>query len=187
MRSELFDRINRISIIGGSGTGKTTLSENLGNILNLPVYHIDAFHHLENWVERDKAERNKLIMEKVSEDKWIIDGTYKDTLKERLDISDLVIYLDYSSIAAVKGALQRYFKYKGKERKDIPGCNEKISFHFISWVWNWRKNKRDTVLECLKEVDENKVLIFKNRRKLNKWFKDTLGKSIDTKNIISEE
>lgn len=71
----------RISIIGGCGTGKTTLADNLGKELKIPVYHIDGIHHLENWEIRDKKERDKIILEKVSEPKWIIDGTYRSTLK----------------------------------------------------------------------------------------------------------
>ena len=55
---------NKISIIGGSGTGKTTLAENLGKKLNLPVCHIDGIHHLPNWQIRDKDERDK-IMQKI--------------------------------------------------------------------------------------------------------------------------
>ena len=50
------ENINRISVIGGSGTGKTTLTSNLGNKLNLPIYHIDGIHHLKNWEIRDKSE-----------------------------------------------------------------------------------------------------------------------------------
>ena len=45
--------MNRISIIGGSGTGNTTLAKNLGKQLNLPVYHIDGINYLDNWQERD--------------------------------------------------------------------------------------------------------------------------------------
>ena len=32
--------MKRICIIGGSGIGKTALGKNLGEQLNLPVYHI---------------------------------------------------------------------------------------------------------------------------------------------------
>ena len=55
--------MNRICIIGGSGTGKTTLADNLGKKLKLPVYHIDGIHHLKNWEIRDKNERDKMILE----------------------------------------------------------------------------------------------------------------------------
>ena len=64
-------KVSKISIIGGSGTGKTTLANNLGKELHLPVYHIDGIHHLENWEIRDKDERDKIILEKVAENKWI--------------------------------------------------------------------------------------------------------------------
>ena len=55
------ENVNKISIIGGSGAGKTTLSDNLSRVLKIPVYHIDGIHHLRNWKKRDKLERNKII------------------------------------------------------------------------------------------------------------------------------
>ena len=171
----------KISIIGGSGTGKTTLANSLGEILGIPVYHIDGIHHLENWVIRDGEERDKIILEKVLESKWIIDGTYRSTLQERLDKSDLVIYLDYSSFAQVRGILSRFFKNHGKEKKEIPGCNERMSFEFFMFVCKWRKTRRDEIVERISKVDKNKVLIFKNRRQLNKWFKNEFGKKIINK------
>ena len=80
--------------------------------------------------------------EKVKEDKWVIDGTYRSTLEKRLKESDLVIYLDYSTFAQIRGILKRYIMLYGKERKEIPGCNEKIDFKFLIWVFRWRRNKR---------------------------------------------
>ena len=41
--------MERICIIGGSGTGKTTLANNLGKELDLPIYHIDGINYSENW------------------------------------------------------------------------------------------------------------------------------------------
>lgn len=177
----MIKKAKKISIIGGSGTGKTTLSENLGRELCLPMCHIDGIHHLKNWEIRDKEERDRIILEKVSEPQWIIDGTYRSTLRQRLESSDVVIYLDYSSIAQVKGVLGRFIKNHGKERREIPGCKEKMSVDFLLWVWNWRKDKRVEIIESLKCVDGDKVLIFKNRRQLNKWYKNEFGKKMAMK------
>ena len=172
---------NKISIIGGSGTGKTTLSENMAKELSLPVYHIDGMNYHKNWEARDTNQRDEMILEKVKEEKWIIDGTYKSTLKQRLENADLIIYLDYSSVAQVKGAMGRFIKNHGKEKPEIPGCNEKMSFQFFFWVLNWRKNKREAVVEAINQIDKNKVLIFKNRRQLNKWYMKEFCKKINTK------
>lgn len=171
--------MERICIIGGSGTGKTTLSNNLGRELNLPVYHIDGIHHLKDWKIRDKYERDKIILEKVAQPKWIIDGTYRFTLQERLEKADCVIYLDYSTFAQIIGVLKRFIKGHGKEKEEIPGCKEQMNWDFFWFVVNWRKNKRAEILERINRTDSNKVYIFNNRKQLNKWYKNTFGKEIE--------
>ena len=170
--------MNRICIIGGSGTGKTTLANNLGEKLNLPIYHIDGINYLENWEMRNKNERDKIILQKTEEEKWIIDGTYHSTLKERLEKADCIIYLDYSTIAQIKGVLERFIKNGGKEKKEIPGCSEKMDWKFFWWVVKWRKNKRPTIIESIKEIDSDKIYIFKSRRQLNKWYKEKFNEKI---------
>ena len=170
--------VNRVSVIGGSGTGKTTLATSLSLELSLPIYHLDGLNFFPHWKERSKEERDKLILKKVKEDKWIIEGTYRSTLEQRLKESDLVIYLDYSTFAQIKGILNRYLKIGGQERKEIPGCREHLDIKFLFWVLCWRKNKRTDILKYIQKVDQNKLLIFKSRRQLNKWYKKTFNKKI---------
>jgi adenylate kinase family enzyme len=171
----------RISIIGGPGTGKTTLANNLAKELNYPVCHIDGIHHLENWKIRDKAERDRIIMEKISEKEWIIDGTYRDTLEKRIEASDMVIFLDYSSIAKLKGILSRYLKNRGKEKPEIPGCREEMNLGFIKCTLTWNRSRKKFIYRIInyyREIDK-KILIFKNRKKLNKWYYGEFKKRIE--------
>lgn len=99
----MIENIKKISIIGGPGTGKSTLANNLGKELNLPVYHLDAIDYFKNWQKRDEKERDEIILEKTAEKKWVIDGTYRGTLEKRVEKSDMIIFLNYSSIAKLKG------------------------------------------------------------------------------------
>lgn len=163
---------NRISIVGGSGSGKSTLCNILSKELNLPAIHLDAINYKANWVEIDKNERDKIISDKSNEDKWIIDGNYNKTLKERFDKADLIIWLDYSTFMHLKGVLKRFFKIRNSERPEIPGCKEKMNFKFIKYVITYNKKKRPVVKNCLMDIPKEKVLIFKKQKDLNKWLKE---------------
>lgn len=163
---------NRISIVGGSGSGKSTLCDILSKELNLPAIHLDAINFKENWIEIDKTERDKIILSKASGDKWIIDGNYNKTLKERFDKADLIIWLDYSTMAQLKGVLKRIFKGYNKEKREVPGCKERLDFNFIKYVITYNKKKRHIVEDNLKNIPKEKVLIFKKQKYLNNWLKE---------------
>ena len=172
---------NRISIIGGSGTGKTTLANELSKIYKIPATHIDGIHHLENWEKRDKEERDKIILDIAEREKWIIDGTYHATLRARVEKADLVIWLDYSTMVQLKGVVKRWFKSRGKERPDIPGCKERLTFKFLKYVLKYNKEKRQIIVDNLEGIDKNKILIFKKQKDLNKWLKKQKESNVDGK------
>ena len=175
----MLQTVNKISIVGGPGTGKSTLAENLGKVLDLPVYHIDGIHHLANWQKRDTDERDQIILDKISNSKWIMDGTYKNTLQKRVENSDMVIFLNYSKLARLKGILSRYIKHKGEEKPEIPGCKEKMDLEFIKFTINWDKTKKKLVDEALEKNKSKKILIFKNRKNLNNWYEQEFKQKIE--------
>lgn len=164
--------INRRSIIGGSGSGKSTLASILSKELDIPAIHLDAINYNANWVEIDKKERDAIISSKADDERWIIDGNYNKTLKERLEKADLIICLDYSTFAHINGVLKRIIKGYNKERQEIPGCKERVNWTFLKYVITYNRKKRPQVIEFLKDVPNDKILIFKKQKHLNKWLKE---------------
>ncbi len=140
--------------------------------MNLPAIHLDAINFNANWVEIDKIKRDKIISTKSAENKWVIDGNYNKTLKERFNKADLIIWLDYSTFMQLKGILKRYFKTRNNERPEIPGCKERLNLEFIKYVATYNKKKRNVIVEYLKDIPKDKVLIFKTQKQLNKWLKE---------------
>lgn len=173
---------NRISIVGGSGSGKSTLCNILSKELDLPAIHLDAINYEPNWVEIDKAERDNIILSKAQDDKWVIDGNYNKTLKERFDKADLIIWLNYSTLKQLHGILKRYFTTRNSERPEIPGCKERLEPEFVKYVLTYNKKKRPVILDYLKDVPKEKVLIFKHQKDLNAWLKDFTNNP----NVLSE-
>ncbi len=163
---------NRISIIGSSGSGKTTLSNILSKELNLPVLHIDGLNYSPNWVVNDPVERDRQIIAKAAEEKWIIDGTYSKTLKERFERADLIIWLNYSTLGHLRGVIKRFLKSPNQEKPEIPGCEEQLNLSFLKFVLLQNKKKRPIIMENLKDIPQDKILIFKKQKDLNKWLKD---------------
>ena len=164
--------LNRISIIGGSGSGKSTLASILSNKLDLPAIYLDSINYKPGWVQRDKADVAADILAKSNDEKWIIDGNYNKTLKERLDRADLIIWLDYSTFAHVKGVLKRSIKNHDKEKPELPGCKERLDFSFFKYVVTYNKRKRPETVKLLENVPENKILVFHKQKDLNDWLEN---------------
>lgn len=89
------------------------------------------------------------------------------------------IYLNYSTLARLKGIFSRYFKLKGKDRPEMPGCKEKLELKFIRFAINWDKEKAQFVKDILKGNQNKNIFIFKNRKSLNKWFEKEFGKKVE--------
>ena len=158
--------MNRIVVIGCAGSGKSTLSQKLGEIYKLPVIHLDKFYWKPSWVESPKDEWDQTVEAFTKKDQWIIDGNYARTMEQRLERADLVIFLDMPRWLCLYRVLKRRVIYHKKTRPDMnEGCPEKIDFEFMKWVWNYRKRSRGNILTRLENVKGQKeVLIVKTRK-----------------------
>jgi adenylate kinase family enzyme len=88
-------RVCRIHVIGGAGSGKTTLARTLGARLDLPVYHLD-----EIYLEHGSQAESLLdllfadIRRIAAQSAWITEGIYLWWTDELLRTADAIIWLD---------------------------------------------------------------------------------------------
>jgi adenylate kinase family enzyme len=145
--------VHRITIIGSGGAGKSTLARQLGDILGLPVVHLDAVHWKPGWTETPKDEWRSIVQNLVSKEAWIMDGNYGGTMEMRLAASDTVIYLNYRRWICIYRALKRCVTYYNRTRPDMgPGCNEKIDLEFLGWLWNFPSKSRPEIEDRLSRI-----------------------------------
>lgn len=89
---------NKIIIMGGSCSGKSTMAENLSKKFDLPVVYLDLYdpYAVPAGKERDtrKKKINQILKQTVAKDSWIIEGIYEwYAFDERLDNADTLILL----------------------------------------------------------------------------------------------
>lgn len=155
--------MKRILIIGCSGAGKTTLSLRLKNILNLPLIHLDREYWNEGWVESDKAQWKQKIQEMIRHEQWIMDGNYGGTMDIRMERADTIAFLYYPTWLCLWRVIKRTMKYYGRSRPDMAeGCEERWSWQFIRYVWNYNQTRAPKILKKLEGLEQEKeIMIFR--------------------------
>ncbi len=155
--------MNRIVVVGSGGSGKSTFSGKISNILNIPVYYLDTYFWKPDWKEINRDEWFEINSKLIQEDSWVIDGNFKSTMRTRMERADTIIYLDLPRIQCLLNAFKRYFRYYKKTRPDMAdGCFEKIDIEYYRWIWIYRKRFRPVTLKNIEDFGKGKeVFIFK--------------------------
>lgn len=162
----------RISIIGCSNSGKSTLANSLSRKLNTPAYHLDQIAHIENtkWVRNSDEvlieQHHKIIMK----DAWIIDGNYSVCMKERLDIVTGVIWLDPNVFSSVYRYIYRCFKNDKNRPGKLVGVKNDFNFSLVKWIlFNYPKNRKkyQKMLEAMTSIP---VLHIHSMKQLKKYY-----------------
>ena len=165
--------MKKIIVIGRPGSGKTTLSNKLGKILNIPVFYLDRFVADSNGKRIPQNEFINKQEEIMKGEKWIIDGNWANTIINRIKHTDTVILLDFP----VHQALLQYFKRLiinyHKVRPESAGDKTRFRWHAIKSVIAWPRKQVYSILN--ENRDDKKVYIFHNHTEVYKFI-ETLTK-----------
>ncbi|WP_269582494.1 DNA topology modulation protein FlaR [Roseibium sp. Sym1] len=139
--------MKRVMIVGGPGSGKSMLATALGEKTGLPVFHMDKIHWCSGWVERPRAEKDRLTHEVHIQDHWIFEGGHSGTYAERVARADTFVWLDVPVGLRLFRVLRRSMKHYGRTRPDLPdGCPERFNLQtvdFLHFIWRTRNSARD--------------------------------------------
>lgn len=151
----------RIRIVGGPGSGKTTIAKELSKKLKIPHYDLDDIH----WdnkaktygITRDEKQREKLLNAALKKKDWIIEGAYTGGwVDPTFEKADTIIIVNTGRVKRKYRILKRFTKrrlglYEGKREslKDIYGL--------LKWNWGYdsrnltridRKKYARKIIEC---------------------------------------
>jgi len=88
------DPVLRVSVVGNSGSGKTTFASELGRRLGAPHLELDSVFHQADWEPLPAGEFRERVAAFTAGDRWVVDGNYSKVLDLVWQRADTVIWLD---------------------------------------------------------------------------------------------
>lgn len=88
--------MERVVVVGNSGSGKTTFSKRLSELLDVPYLELDSMFHRGGWDQLSRDEFDREMSEFLVRPQWVVDGNYtsrgtRDILWPR---ADTFVWLD---------------------------------------------------------------------------------------------
>lgn len=152
--------MNKIIVIGCSGSGKTTFALKLHELSGIPLFHLDAIWHRADRTHISRDEFDARLGEILALDRWIIDGNYSRTLERRLAECDTVILFDLPKEVALSGAIARL----GVKRCDMPWVDTELDPWLRGEIESFGEKQLPVIYELIEKYKDGKaVYIFKSR------------------------
>jgi adenylate kinase family enzyme len=140
----------------------------MGEILEIPVYHLDRLFWRPGWTPTPADEWKQIQAELFRGESWIIDGNYGGTMDLRLEVCDTVVFLDISRWVCIIRVVKRFLAFRNSRRPDMgDGCPEKIDIEFLRWIWDYPKRNRPEILKKLHALNNDKqVFVLRSAREV---------------------
>jgi adenylate kinase family enzyme len=150
--------MEKILITGNAGSGKTTLSYQLAEVLNRQdVINLDKLIWKPKWRLADTEERELEFTNIIRKQAWIVDGVSKIIL----EAADTIIFLDYPRHICYFRAFKRNLKYLFQSRPELPEkCPEILIIgKLIKIIWNFPKTVKPVIINHI-ELNLQKKNVF---------------------------
>jgi adenylate kinase family enzyme len=143
--------MRRVSVVGGSCSGKTTFARDLAEILGVPCVELDALNWQANWTMTDLETFKADVRKATAGDGWVVDGNYGG--RGARDIvwaaADTVVWLDLSLPLTLLRMWRRTTERIRRRELLWGGNQETIRNTFLSreslFVWavrsHWRRRR----------------------------------------------
>ncbi|MBE9229215.1 AAA family ATPase [Phormidium sp. LEGE 05292] len=173
----------RISVIGTSGTGKTTLAKKIAQRLAIPHIELDALHWEPNWVEAPDCIFQERVLKAISSDRWVVDGNYSQIRNIIWVKADTIVWLNYSLSVILTRLLWRTFERSLTQKELWSGNRETLQKAFLSrdsillWALQTysRRRKEYPILFAQPEYSHLEVVELRSPKAANDWLGNLYG------------
>src|ERR1700744_4028359 len=138
--------VRRISVVGTSGAGKSTVGRRLALGLGVPFVELDSIYHQPGWVPLTAEEFRRRVAEAAAGDGWVIDGNYSAARDLVWARADTVVWLDLSPSTVMRQVVWRTLR-RVTFRAELWNGNRERWANLFTWVpedsvisWAWHRH-----------------------------------------------
>ena len=169
-------RMQRIVIVGTTGSGKTTLARQISQRLVIPHVELDALHWDTNWTPAPLPVFQERTTQALNGDAWIVDGNYSKVRNILWSRADTIVWLDYSLWVIMRQLLWRTFRRVLTREELWHGNRESIGILFsrdsiLLWALRTYGRRRREYPMLLSEPEHAhlQVVHLRSRRATRAW------------------
>jgi adenylate kinase family enzyme len=147
-------RVRRISVVGNSGSGKTTIARGVAAALGVPHLELDAVFHQPGWQPLETSEFRRIVAEFTAGPGWVVDGNYSKVRDIVWGRADTVIWVDPPRHRVMRQLLRRTLHRMATRAELWNGNREPWSNLFrlhpeqsiLAWAWTSHGRYRERYL-----------------------------------------
>ena len=164
----------RILVYGVTGSGKTTLAEQIGRRFGLPWHPVDDLTWEPGWIPVPTEIQRSRIQAICDRPAWVLDSAYGAWLDIPLSSADLVVCLDFPRWLSLGRLLRRTAGRLASGELVCNGNRERlrdVSAGDSIVVWHFRsfKRKRERMRRWHRELSVPRVLLFRSPAEVGRW------------------
>ncbi|HKJ24570.1 MAG TPA: adenylate kinase [Myxococcota bacterium] len=130
-------RLERVVVVGTSGSGKTTFARSLGRVLGVPHVELDALYWGPRWTPAPAEEFLSRVRAAVAEPAWVVDGNYSAARDLVWGRATTLVWLDYPFTLVYPRAVWRTLRRIVTREPLFGGNRESFAITDPEWIPWW--------------------------------------------------
>ncbi len=127
--------MRRVSVVGNSGSGKSSLARRIAATIDAPYVELDAIHHLPDWQPIDPDVFIHRVDAITAAETWVVDGNYRTVVVEGpvWARADTVVWLDLSRSTVMQQVTRRTLRRLVRRERLWNDNRERLT---NVWLWH---------------------------------------------------
>ncbi len=142
--------VQRVAVVGNSGSGKTTFARRLARQLEVPHIELDAIFHQPGWQALEPGAFRARVATEAAAPGWVVDGNFSEVRDLVWARAEAIVWLDFRRSVVMRRVVVRTIR-RAVTREELWNGNREPWSNLwsldpdrsiIAWSWKGQRHYR---------------------------------------------